>query len=313
MSAENKAIIQTTKRKTGKSYFKRHKQIYFFLVPGILLTLIFNYIPLLGLSVSFLDYDVFYGMKSPFVGLENFRRILSMPEFTQAIFNTLKISVLNIIIAFPLPIIFALLLNELSAGFFKRFTQTVSYLPHFISTIAVVGIATALLSNYGIINDIRVTLGGEDTERILFLTLQKLFVPNIITLGIWQTLGWSSVIYLATITGVDSSLYEAAIIDGAGKFRQCIHITLPSIMNTVIIMLILKIGHLFQSNFDLIYGLQNVYIDFEVISTIVYKQGITQGNYATATALSFMQGFISLFLVLGSNWLSKKFNEVSLI
>ena len=159
----------------------------------------------------------------------------------------------------------------------------------------------------------RVAAGGEGTERILFLTLQKLFVPNVITLGIWQTLGWNSVIYLATISGVDAELYEAATIDGANKFRQSWHITIPSIMNTVVIMLILKIGSLFASNFDLIYGLQNVYIDFEVISTIVYKQGITQGDYSTATALSFMQGFISLILVLGSNWLSKKYNDVSII
>ena len=311
------ARIKTEKRQKNKisgwSYLNRHKQIYMLLLPGIILTFIFSYIPLMGLSVAFLDYDVFMGMKSPFVGFDNFIKILLMPQFTQAIWNTLKISLLNIFIAFPLPIIFALLLNELSKGFFKRFTQTVSYLPHFISTIAVVGIATTLLSNYGVVNDLRVAAGGEGTERILFLTLQKMFVPNIITLGIWQTLGWNSVIYLATISGIDAELYEAATIDGANKFRQSWHITIPCIMNTVIIMLILRIGSLFASNFDLIYGLQNVYIDFEVISTIVYKQGITQGDYSTATALSFMQGFISLFLVLGSNWLSKKYNDVSII
>lgn len=278
-----------------------------------MLAFIFSYIPIMGLSVAFLDYDVFLGMKSPFVGFDNFAKILSMPQFTQAIWNTLKISLLNIAIGFPLPIVFALLLNELSAGFFKRFTQTVSYLPHFLSTIAVVGIATTLLSNYGVVNDLRVAVGGEDTERILFLTLQKLFVPNVMALELWKAFGWNSIIYLASISGIDAELYEAATIDGAGKFKQIWHITVPSIMNTVIIMLILQIGSLFTSNFDLIYGLQNVYIDFEVISTIVYKQGITQGDYATATALSFMQGFISLFLVLGSNWLSKKYNDVSII
>ena len=313
MSVQTEMIKKQKKSGSGWAYFKRHKQIYLFLVPSIILAFVFHYIPLMGLSVAFLDYDVFLGMKSPFVGFDNFVRILTMPQFTQAIWNTLKISLLNILIGFPLPIIFALLLNELSRGFFKRFTQTVSYLPHFLSTIAIVGIATTLLSNYGIINDIRVALGGEGTERILFLTLQKLFVPNVITLGTWQSFGWNSVIYLATISGIDMELYEAATIDGASKFSQSIYITIPSIMNTVIIMLILRIGHLFASNFDLIYGLQNVYIDFEVISTIVYKQGITQGDYATATALSFMQGFISLILVLWSNWLSKRYNEVSII
>lgn len=313
MSAQIKTEKKLKNKNSGWAYFNRHKQIYLFLLPGIILTFIFSYIPLMGLSVAFLDYDVFLGMKSPFVGFDNFVKILSMPQFTQAIWNTLKISLLNIAIAFPLPIVFALLLNELSAGFFKRFTQTVSYLPHFLSTIAVVGIATTLLSNYGVINDLRVAAGGEGTERILFLTLQKMFVPNVLTLELWKSFGWNSIIYLASISGIDAELYEAATIDGAGKFKQSWHITVPCIMNTVIIMLILKIGSLFASNFDLIYGLQNVYIDFEVISTIVYKQGITQGDYATATALSFMQGFISLFLVLGSNWLSKKYNDVSII
>ncbi len=313
MSVKNKTNKSQKDKGSGWAYFKRHKQIYLFLLPALVLVIIFHYIPLMGLSVAFLDYDVFLGMKSPFIGFDNFVRILTMPQFTQAIWNTLKISLLNIAVGFPLPIIFALLLNELSKGFFKRFTQTVSYLPHFLSTIAIVGIATTLLSNYGVVNDIRVAAGGEGTERILFLTLQKLFVPNVITLGTWQSFGWNSVIYLATISGIDMDLYEAATIDGAGKFKQSWYITVPSIMNVVIIMLILRIGHLFASNFDLIYGLQNVYIDFEVISTLVYKQGITQGDYATATALSFMQGFISLALVMGSNWLSKKYNEVSII
>lgn len=293
-------------------YIKKYRQTYLFLVPGIVLVFIFMYIPLGGLSIAFLDYDVFKGMKSPFIGLENFKTILSMPDFTKSIWNTFKISMLNVIIGFPLPILFALLLNELGNGFFKRFTQTISYLPYFISTIAVVGLASSIYSNYGIINDIRLALFGEGTERILFLTIQKLFVPNVVFLELWKNLGWSAVIYLATISGIDPELYNAAIIDGAGKFRQCVHVTLPSIANTVVILLILKIGNLFKSNFDLIYGLQNVYIDCEVISTVVYKQGINQGNYAIATALSFLEGLISLVLVIGTNVLSKKVNDVSI-
>ena len=269
--------------------------------------------PLAGLYIAFLKYNPFRGLASPFVGFDNFKTILTTPGFTRAILNTAWLGILNILIKFPAPIIFALLLNELKDGLFKRFTQTVSYLPYFISTIAVVGLASTLFSNYGIINDIRLAYNGEGTERILFMSLQKLFVPMNVGLIVWKNLGWSAVIYLATITGIDASLYEAAIIDGAGRFKQCIHITLPSIIGTVIILLILEIGNIFKTNFDIIYGLQNKFIDFEVISTLVYKKGIEAGKYEIATALSFLEGFMSLILVLGTNFISKKFNDTSLV
>lgn len=304
----NKRVLRDNWR-----YFKKHSGVYAFLIPGIVLCAVFQYLPYMGIKVAFLDYDVFKGLDSPFAGLENFKTIFTMPAFTTSILNTLRISVLNIIIVFPLPIVFALLLNEVKNGFFKRFTQTVSYLPHFLSTIAVIGMATSLFSNYGIINDIRIAIMGADTPRELFLTRQSLFLPMVIGLEIWKGLGWSAIIYLATISGIDPALYEAAIIDGAKKFRQCIHITLPALVNTVVILLILKIGSLFASNFDLIYGLQNVYIDYEVISTIVYKQGIEQGAYGVSTALGFAQGVISLILVLFSNWFAKKFSGASFI
>ena len=205
------------------------------------------------------------------------------------------------------------LVNELNDGKFKKFTQTVSYLPHFLSTIAVIGMAVSIYSEYGILNDLRIWLFGENTVRELFLTKQNLFVPNILILSNWKGLGWSSVIYLAAISGVDSSLYEAAIVDGAGKFRQCLHITIPSISTTIIMLFILKIGSLFNSDFELIYGLQNVYIDFEVISTVIYKQGITGGNYSVSTAFGFVQGVVSLVLVLITNYISKRVDDVSLI
>lgn len=314
---QKKETKQQSERITGREgairCIKKNKMLYLFLVPGIVLTLIFSYVPLPGLIISFMDYDMFAGFKSPWVGLENFKEIFTIAEFTKSIKNTLWLSFLNILIGQPLPIIFALMLNELKNGYFKRFTQTVSYLPHFLSTIAVIGLATSIFSEYGIINDIRVALGGAGTERVLFLTLQKLFVPNLLFIGTWQGLGWNSIIYLAAISGVDSSLYEAAIVDGAGKLRQCWHITIPAISQTVIMLLILSIGGLFNSNFEMIYGLQNAYIDYEVISTVIYKQGITQGDYSISTAFGFLQGLISLVLVLGANWLSKKVDDVSIL
>ena len=313
-------VVQTKTTKTSWKQseavkcLKKNKMTYMFLIPGIILTLVFCYIPMGGLYIAFVDYNPFEGiMGSPFVGLENVKEIFQIPAMSKAIFNTLKLSLLNLALVFPLPLIFALLLNEIRNIRFKRFVQTVSYLPHFISTIAVVGIATTLYSSSGIINDIRVALFGAETERILFLSLQDFFVPNILILTVWQSIGWSSILYLSALSGIDPELYEAAVIDGAGKFRQCRHITLPCLSTTIIMLLVLQIGGLFTSNFDLIYGLQNTFIDFEVISTAVYKQGIENGNYPVATALSFLSGIMSLILILGSNYFSKKINDVSLI
>lgn len=302
--------LKSQKRKKVWENIKRNKMVYVFLLPAVLLVFLFNYVPLPGLIIAFLDYDPFLGFKSDWVGFANIKELFQIPEFTKSIGNTVWLSTLGLLIQFPLPIIFALMLNELKNGPFKKFTQTVSYLPHFLSAIAVVGIVITLASNYGIINDIYVKMGG---ERTLWLTKQELFVPIVITLGVWQGLGWSSIIYLASIAGIDSSLYEAAIIDGAGKLRQCIYITIPGIATTAIMLFILSIGSLFQSNFDLIYGLQNAFIDFEVISTTIYKKGITQGNYSMSTALGFVQGFISLILVLITNKVSKKVNDVSIL
>ena len=293
---------------------KKNKMTYLFLLPGLILTILFAYIPMGGLYMAFVDYNPFKGMfGSAFVGLENIKEIFQVPALYKSIFNTLTLSLLNLVFVFPLSLIFALLLNELRNIKFKRFVQTVSYLPHFISTIAVVGIATTMYSSSGIINDIRVALFGPDTERILFLGLQDFFVPNILILTAWQGLGWNSIIYLSPLSGIDPELYDAAIIDGAGKFKQCRYITLPCLAPTIIMLLVLQIGGLLTSNFDLIYGLQNTFIDFEVLSTVIYKQGIENGNYPVATAFSFMSGIISLVLILASNYISKKINDISLI
>lgn len=309
--------MKRTSDKTGRkkiwNNIKKNKAIYFLLLPSVITVFVFNYLTMPGILLAFLDYDIFLGFKSPWVGLDNIKELFMIPEFTKAILNTLLISSLSILINFPLPIIFALLLNELKNGMFKKVTQTVSYLPHFLSTIAVVGLATSVLSMYGMVNDLRVWLMGEGTERILFLTKQELFVPLVLFLQAWKGLGWSSIIYLATISGIDPSLYEAAIIDGAGKFRQCWHITLPGIATTAIMLFIMRMGSLFSSNFELIYGLQNPYINFEDISTIIYKKGITQGNYHMSTAMGFVQGLVATFLVLTTNKISQKVNDVSII
>lgn len=300
----------TTNKKNLWTEIKKNKFTYILLLPAFVLVILFAYVPFWGVKIAFQDYNVYRPELSEWVGLKNFRDILSSPGMVQAIFNTFYISILSLVICFPAGIVFALLLNELPTGKFKKSVQTISYLPHFLSWISVIGIVTTLYSQSGIINDIRTALGA--TDRIMFLAKQEFFVPNTIILSIWKELGWGSIIYLAAIAGIDSSLYEAATLDGAGKFRQVWNITIPSIMPTVIIMLILNMGSLFTSNFELIYGLQNAFVDFETVNTVIYKQGIEGGDYSITTAFGLFQGVINVILVLSANFLSKKVTEVGL-
>lgn len=293
--------------------FKKDKFIYVLLSPALILTLIFCYLPMPGIFVAFQDFDIFKGiLHSPFVGMKHIVEFIQTPKLMGAVRNTLVISILYLIIGFPMPILLALLFNELRNGLFKRVIQTVSYMPYFLSWISVIGIFFSFYSLYGPLNNLIVSLFGQDTERILFLAEQKLFVPNILFLSIWKEAGWGSVIYLAAITSIDSSLYEASAIDGANKFQQIKYITLPGIMPTVVILLILAMSGLFGSNFELIYGLQNPFINFEVISTIVYKYGIQNSNYSLAAAVGFVQGLIAFLLIVGSNYISKKVTEIGI-
>lgn len=295
-----------------KQDVKRFMPVYLMMLPGILLVFVFNYLPLPGILIAFMDYDIMAGFKSPWAGFANFAELFAIPSFGQSILNTLYISFLNLVIGFPAPIILALLLNEVRNKVFKRTVQTISYMPYFLSWIAVIGIASSLFSVYGIVNDVRVSLFGPETDRIMFLSLQEMFVPNVLMISIWKNVGWSTIIYLAAVTSVDMGLYEAATIDGAGKFKQCWHITLPCLAPTIMILLILQIGNMFYDNFDLIYGLQNPFIDFDVISTKSFKEGLTQGKYDMAAALGLFQGLVGFVLVTTANRISKKINGYSL-
>ena len=292
-----------------KKYFwkklKRDKYQYVMLLPAFLVTLIFAYIPMFGLIMAFQNFSIFDGfLHSEWVGLDNFIKIFTQSKFTTAIGNTLLVSVVNLLICFPAPIILALLINELELERFKKVTQTVSYLPHFLSWISVVGLVTVLLGKDGVINDLRLALGA--TERVTFLSKQELFLPIIVLLNLWKETGWGTVIHLANLASINPELYEAASVDGATRLQKIWYITLPHMLPTVMILLIFKMGTLFASNFELIYGLQNPFIDFEVISTIIYQTGIKSGNYSVSTAIGLAEGLIALLLVFGSNWISKK-------
>lgn len=304
------ADIQFKNEKMKKIYKNRY--LYLMIAPAALILLFFSYGPMPGLVMAFQDFTIFRGLlNSEWVGIENFITIFTQPKFTAAIMNTLLVSVLNLIFTFPAPIILALLINEIKNKFFKRFVQTASYLPHFLSTLSVVGLVQLLFSRDGLINDFLIATGAQ--ERIMFLAEQNYFVWFLIGTNLWKEVGWSTVIHLANLTSINPDLYEAAKIDGAGYFAKLRYITIPHMIPTVVVLLIFQLGKLFTSNFDLVYGLQNPFIDFEVISTIIYQTGIKSGNYSVSTAIGFVEGLVALILVLTTNRIAKKVSGSGLL
>ena len=296
--------------KLKKIYKDRH--LYLMLVTAAAILLFFSYGPMPGLVMAFQDFSIFRGfLDSDWVGLENFIAIFTQSKFVTAILNTILVSVLSLFITFPAPIVLALLINEIKNKFFKRFVQTASYLPHFLSWISVVGLVQLMFSKDGLVNDLLVFLGAE--ERIMFLAQQENFIWFICGTTLWKEVGWGTIVHLANLTAINPQLYEAAEIDGAGYFSKLRYITIPHMLPTIVILLIFQLGKLFQSNFDLIYGLQNPFIDFEVISTIIYQTGIKSGNYSMSTAIGFVEGLIALALVLGANKLSQKISGSGLL
>ncbi len=281
----------------------------------VLYFIVFRYWPLTWLSIAFKDYKILKGFfASDWVGWANFKRIFdNMPYFTNMIRNTLALNLLSLTFAFPAPIIFAILLNEVGSNKFKRSVQTISYLPHFLSTVVVVGIVSTFLSpSLGMLNRFMVALGG---DRINFLSTPSYFWSLMVAVGIWQGVGWNAIIYLSAIAGVDPSLYEAAEIDGAGRWKKISNITLPGIRNTIIILLILQIGSLMNVDTEKIYLFQN---DLnlsvsEMFPTYTYKLGIIQSDYSRATAIGLFSSMISFALVLVANKAAKRFSDVSII
>ena len=300
----NKVIRENSWKKKWKKIYK-DRQLYSMLIPAVLLTFVFSYMPMPGVIISFEKFTIYDGIfGSEWVGLDNIRKIFAQSQIVESIWNTLTVSLLSILITFPAPIILALLINEIKNKYFKKVVQTVSYLPHFLSWISVVGLVQLFFGRDGLINDIRMYLGAED--RVVFLAEQNLFIWFVLGTTLWKDVGWGTVIHLANLSSINQELYEAAEVDGAKHLQKLWYITLPHMIPSVMILLIFKMGSLFGSNFELIYGLQNPYIDFEVISTIIYKTGLQNGNYSMSTAVGFMQGIVALLLVVMSNWISKK-------
>ena len=292
---------------------KKYWHFYLLLFLPITYFIIFRYGPMYGNIIAFRRFILggpVYGTQ--WVGLRYFKMFLDNPEFWKVFKNTFLLSTLNLAIGFPIPIIFALLLNEIKNGLFKRAVQTISYLPHFISVVVLVGLVMEILSpTNGIINNILKSMG---VEPIYFLNEPQWFRFIYISSGIWQGMGWSSIIYLATLSGIDTNLYEAAEVDGANRWQQTIFITIPSLMNTAIILLILNIGHLLDVGFEKVLLLYNpsIYDTADVISTYVFRMGLQNNNYSYATAVGLFENLIGLVLIFTANKLAQKYSESSL-
>ncbi len=295
-----------------KKDIRRNYSLYLLVLPVLLFYLLFSYKPMYGAIIAFKDYTPRLGIDgSPFVGLDNFIRFFNSTYFVRLMRNTLLLSVYSLIFGFPAPIILALLLNEVKNKKFKSLTQTITYLPHFISLIVVTGMIVNFAMTSGLINDIIVFFGG---ERSPLLQNPDLYRTIYIVSSIWQEVGWGSIIYLAALSGVDSQLYEAAMIDGAGKFKQLIFVTLPSIMPTIIIMLILKMGSLMSLGYEKTILLYNpaTYETADIISSYVYRIGLMEQDWSYSTAIGLFNSLINFLLLILTNRLSKKVSETSL-
>ena len=290
-----------------KSYFARHWPIYSMIVPGLLFFVVFKYIPLAGSIIAFQDYNVFDGVfGSKFVGMKHFDNLFAYPEFYRVFKNTLLISFYQLLFGFPAPIALALLLNEVRKMVFKRTLQTVLYLPHFISWVIVGGLVINFLSpSTGLLNDVIKWFGG---EPVFFMQEPDYFRSIIVISSIWKEVGWGTIIYLAAIAGINPDLYEAAEVDGAGKWRQTISITIPSILPTIMVMLLLRIGNILDLGFEQIYTLLNPLVTEtgEVFDTYIYRVGLLGAQYSYTTAIGLFKSVIGFVLLIGANFISRR-------
>jgi len=285
--------------------------LYLFLLPALLVTIIFAYLPIFTNVIAFMDYKFtkgWMGLASPWVGFKNFVDLFHDKEFPPLIWRTFYYSVLRLVLGHPAPFILALLINEARSRLVKRTVQTIYYLPHFVSWTVIASLTYWFLTTdiEGLVNNIRQMLGAQN--RIIFMKYPENFPWILVITGMIKETGWGTIIYLAAISGVDAQLYEAAKIDGAGRWGQFVHVTFPSILPTTVILLIFAFGSLFASNFDQIFNLQNDIIryDTNTISVYSYWKGVWAGRYSLATAAGLFQGVINAILLLSVNWLGKK-------
>lgn len=288
----------------------RDKYLYLLALPGLLYLLVFKYIPIGGLIIAFQNYSPYMGMwNSDWVGFEHFQRLFTEEEFWMLFRNTMAISLLNLLFFFPFPIVLSLLLNELRSMLFKRMVQTIIYLPHFLSWVIIIGLTFLMLSHSeGLINKI-IQSTGKDT--VPFLTEPDYFWILLTLQSMWKEAGWGTIIFLAAMAAVDPQLYEAARVDGAGRFRQAWHITLPAIRNVIAILLILRLGHVMDVGFEQIYLMMNGAVSdvADVFDTYVYRKGIQQGEFSYSTAVGLFKSVVGFVLVVLANKVAKRMGE----
>ncbi len=300
-----------TKKSIARDLRKNYS-LYLLAIPVFLYYILVCYKPMYGAIIAFKDFSPGLGiMKSPWVGFDNFVDFFTGKYFKRTFFNTVNISLQSIVFGFPAPIILALLINELKSVRFKKVIQTITYLPHFISLVVVCGLIKDFVSETGIINYIITFFGGEATN---LLQSENAFVPIYVISGIWQEIGWGSIIYIAALAGVDQGLYEAADIDGAGKLRQVFCITLPGIMPTIITLFILKLGTIMNVGFEKIILLYSpiIYETSDVISSFVYRAGLQDFKYGFSTAVGLFNSVINFALIMIANTISRKVNDTGL-
>lgn len=299
------ALSATNRRHLWKEIIK-HRTVYMIFLPTLLFYLIFMYIPMFGTVIAFQDYSIARGiLRSEFVGLENFMKFLTNYKFFQLLRNTLVINGLNLLIGFPAPIILALLLNEVKSLRFKKSIQTITYMPYFISSVVMVGILMVFVSSDGILNAVRALFGA---EPIPFMTIPEYFPWIYVISALWQGLGWSSIIYIAAISGVDQELYEAARIDGANRWKQLLHVTLPGISSTIVVLLIMQVGQMLSLGYEKIILMYNpsIYETADVISTYVYRKGLLENDYSYSTAVNMFNSLCNFILLMTANTVSRK-------
>ena len=306
---------------TWRKAFMQHYWLYILMIPGILYMLIFNYTPMAGLVMAFEDFSPYNGdtaiqalFGSPFAGLKYFEKLFTGPDFWRLLRNTLAISLANLIFAFPAPIILALLLNELRCKWFKRFSQTLVYIPHFVSIVIVAALTYQLFSTTdGVAYHMLVQVFGKQNAPDI-MSDPKLFSTMIVGQNLWKETGYGTIIYLAALSSVDTQLYEAAKIDGAGRWQLMWHVTLPAIRGTIILMLIMKVGSLLNTGYEQIFLMQNSMnrAASDVFDTYVYTKGITGGQYSLATATGLFKSTISMLMVVTANKIAKLCGESGL-
>ena len=307
------AIVERTPWQKHLARLERAKYLFLLMVPGLVFFVIFRYVPIYGVTLAFKEFVAADGiLGSPWAGLKYFNRLFTYPGVGRVFMNTVEISLLRLLMGFPAPIILALMLNELRLGAFKRTVQTISYLPHFLSWVVIAGLVRQILSpSTGLLGYLFSLFGAVPP---VLLADQQWFIAILIISDVWQSIGWGTIIYLAAIAGVNPELYEVATIDGASRFRLIWHITLPSITPAIVILFILRVGHLLEAGFDQIFNLYNpaVYEVADIIDTYVYRMGLEGIQYSFATAVGLAKNVIGCILLLLANRISKSFSEATL-